>query len=177
MQVDSLIEVSAFLFRAGDKSSSKDLDDYLAWEKPWDEASKEIENPVHGIDTEFTEDVFAFEVEWISEGRTDYNYCCGLQYEIDNDGFSWFSGSIEYFSEQARKIKAEYETPKLRPFRVYETPPKLPVTSFRWIEAIEYWSRHDSYTGETDCGMDFLGRVTLSEISNLIYERNKEPNK
>jgi len=53
--------------------------------------------------------------------------------------------------------------PLLKPLQT-----ELPIRSFRWIEALGYWSTYDAYNGESDGGVEFLGEVQLGDIARLL---------
>lgn len=186
MKIDCLVEITARFFYPGDPACAAELEDYF-WDgeysdvtKDWtptvkDEESGRFHELEPAYDVEFTEEAIGFSIQYISEGRSDYTYCCGMDAEMDSVGNDWFTENITDFVNTAREIRAEYEAKVKLRMEQHLNLNMHPVAkeyaeirAFRWIEAMGYFSTRDEYTGEYEAGVEFLGRVTLAQIRTVM---------
>jgi hypothetical protein len=187
VRVECLVEITAEFFYLGDKAILLDLEDFACWSKGACDFDfvKEIEPPTKetpegGLailepqyDCEFIEPAIGFRYRWVSEGRCDYDYGCGIQFEEEHAGDDWFVERHEDWTREAEKLRAYYEAKETTQQTLNKLlvqlvkPENLPVRAVRWLEAAGYWSSV-SYEGEHDGGVEVYGRVKLSDIQTLI---------
>jgi hypothetical protein len=184
MSIDALLEITATFFYKGDKAKAEELEEFVCWSQGksdhWQEVTEPAipEEPVvelgkfammpEGYDCIFSEDAIAFQYNYITEGRGDYPFTCGVGFLTSEIGNDWFVDGRDYYTEMAGKIRSEIESKIERSGQILKVTPDLPIRCIRWIEVVGYHSSRDEWTGEYDSNVEFYGRVKLADISRLI---------
>jgi|GEM_PF-5948394 len=172
MKICSLVEFTAHFFYAGDTSSALELESML-WNGDYADVTKDIPKDVLdddlADDVVFEEDACAITYSLIHEGRCDYGYSTGVEYEEREMGTDWIRGAVEELIKEATLKRDEYAELAKNPLAAPRQT-ELPIRSFRWIEALGYWSSYDAYTGEHDGGVEFYGEVQLADIAGMLLK-------
>lgn len=205
-KLDCLVQITATFYYPGDKVRGADLEEHAWTNATDDDKSRDWINPCEAdgqpdpgcqtdmgcafgenaceCDTEITAEAIGFDVEWISEGRTDYNFCCAMDHNASEIGHDWLTEDADTWAKEALERRAVFEA-KAAKERADQAslhslvwgrsdPSPMPVRSFRWIEIAGHWSSRSDYDGEYDAGTEMHGGLTLAEVAEVVKARNNK---
>lgn len=167
---DSLVEVQAFLLRAGDHINYDALEDEYTWHKSLDETCTPIlatgEKLSYDTDV-MTEDNIGFKFKAIGES-IDVGISCGLDYELQEAGDSDTLGRcFTLFKEIAERRFKEYQEKVIENWIPTPDCPEKPQEP-RVIRFITVWTYKT--TGE-DTNYQLVGILRMDETLEMAMER------
>lgn len=176
MSVDALVEVTAVIFKKGNKTSI-DSTIELSWLKSFEDSTREYKEEQCDIPfpqkplwmVEFIEENIGFKFQIIGENGGAYS--SGLYWEYDENKDHIFE---EYLEDLAKIAKEKYQR-----FSDKKTEDSCDSCTDNIVRFITVWSysMDQDYCGEWDSSYDLLGEISIHDLNLLLKDKKENPDK